>query len=242
MRAAPVASLLLLAGVVSLPAEAMPVCWGQFSHTYPLPLSLNGADRDVVAEVTHFTSYTLWVSVDGYQQVHVADSNLADCDADGVPLDFDGDYDAGDHGGFFPFGPWANEPTCNYGLSRHHGPNVVVNDLVFANVPFLIGADDLNGPTIYPDPVTGQWVCQTDGSINPCDPWGCGPTDDPDDCLTDANWWVTGHQPYFGSGYNWCGGGGDGGFWVILVEFYAQEFWGSFTTAAPHTAGSITAT
>lgn len=227
-----------------VPAEAMPVwCPGQFAHTYPLAVSANGASRQVVSEVTYVASYTLGVSIDGYEQVNVVDTNTSDCNFDGVPLDFDGDYDAGDHGGFFPYGPWANEAICNYGLSLHHGPNVVVTDVVFANIPFLIGTDDQWGPIIIPDPVNGGNICETDGSITPCGAFGCGPTDDADDCLTDTDpWWGPGYQPYIGSGYNTCGGGGDGGFWVILLEFYAQEWWGSVYVANPHTSGWITAT
>lgn len=226
---------LLATGIATFPVDAMPVnpCPGQWVHTYPLTAG-NGEHHEVVSEVTLVASYSLGASVNGYQEVHVVDTNTVDCNFDAVPLDFDGDYDAGDHGGFFPYGPWATDPWCNYGLNLHHGPTVVVSDLVFgSNVAFLVGVNDYAGPIMIYDPSTGVFICETDGLISPSVDW--------DDCLSDADPWGPGYQPYYGVGYNACGaGGGDGGFWVILLETYVEEN-GYVLVANPHTAGTIVA-
>ena len=162
--------------------------------------------------------------------VTVMDSNANDCNGDGVPGDFDGDYETGVGGGFFGYGPWANEPTCNYGLAVHSG-SVVVNDLVFGSaVAFVTGADDTSGPVISTDPVTGETTCTTDGSITPGDP-GTDPTADADDCLSDV---------YTGSGST-CGAGGDGGYWVFLNGALVTEGSGGVGASNPPTAGTITA-
>ena len=171
--------------------------------------------------------------------VVVFDTNTADCDGDGLK-DFDGDYDSGVGGGFFGYGPWANEPTCNYGLHTHGG-TVVVNDVVFgSDIWFVIGADDTSGPSISVDPVTGETTCETDGSITPGDPT-TDPTADADDCLTGV---------YTGSGST-CGAGGDGGYWTFLTSIpcrvtysppgircdWLEQLW----LGNPPTAGTITA-
>ena len=147
--------------------------------------------------------------------VTVADNNFADCDGDGIPGDFDGDYELGAGGAFFGAGPWANEPTCQYGL-KTHGSTATVTDLLSANIALQTGADDQQGPIVIPDPVNGGNICETDGSITPCAPADeggtCGPTDDPDDCLS---------QVYINTG-SACGFGGDGGYWVYYCCIWVR--------------------
>ena len=136
--------------------------------------------------------------------VIVADTNTFDCDGNGIPGDFDGDYESGVGGGFFGYGAWANEPTCSYGLATHGG-SVTVHDAVFGeDVWFVVGASDTSGPIIVVDPATGSTFCSTDGVIAPGDP-ATDPTADADDCV----------EEFHGSGTT-CGAGGDGGYWVIL--------------------------
>ena len=136
--------------------------------------------------------------------VTVNEGNTGDCDGDGIPADFDGDYEFGIGGGFFGAGPWANEPICQYGL-KTHGTSVTVTDLISANAAFVTGADDQSGPIVIPDPVNGGNICETDGNISPGDP-SSDPTADSDDCLSVV---------FINSGTA-CGTGGDGGFWVFL--------------------------
>ena len=166
--------------------------------------------------------------------VTVSDTNQYDCDGDGIPGDFDGDYETGIGGAFFGYGPWHWGDPCNYGLAVHGG-TVTVNDAVFGNnIAFVIGADDRTGPVVSTDPVTGETTCTTSGSITPCpdnDPNLCGPTDDPDDCLTPV---------FVGSGTT-CGAGGDGGYWVFLSGVLVSEGTGGVGANNPPTAGTITA-
>ena len=151
--------------------------------------------------------------------VTASENNTADCDGDGVPGDFDGDYEAAGGGGFFGAGAWANEAICQYGL-RTHGTAVTVTDVISPNIAFLTGADDQQGPIVIPDPVNGGNICETDGSISPGDPT-LDPTVDTDDCLSAV---------YINSG-SACGTGGDGGYWVFLSPCVGSE---------PPTAGVIT--
>ena len=166
--------------------------------------------------------------------VTVFDTNTADCDGDGL-RNFDGDYDSGVGGAFFGYGPWANEPTCNYGLAVHGGVVVAVNDVVFgADVWFTIGADDTSGPVVSVDPVTGETTCETDGSITPGDP-ATDPTADADDCLTAPQ------NLAQGSSGATCGAGGDGGYWVFLNGLLVTESAGNPGANNAPTAGTITA-
>ena len=143
--------------------------------------------------------------------VTVADTTLADCDGDGVPGDFDGDYETGVGGAFFGYGPWADEATCNFGLTQH-GANVIVSDVVFgSDIWFVMGANDRDGPV----------GCETDGII--------APGNDLDDCLTPL-------QHGFGTT---CGAGGDGGYWVFLELFVVVG--NPAIASNPPTAGTITA-
>ena len=165
------------------------------------------------------------------------DTNTGDCDGDGVAPDFDGDYDIGVGGGFFGYGPWANEPTCQYGL-KIHGGSVQVTDAISANIAFVTGADDQQGPIVIPtgfglDPrgeysppvYPTEFACEVDGTISPCAPpsdgGACGPTDDPDDCLSDSQSGTPGYQPWITIGVT-CGAGGDGGYWVFLLSVGAM--------------------
>ena len=188
------------------------------SHTYGIGGSLGG--RSDAASTGEF----------GAGFTSVTDANTADCDGDGIAGDLDGDYETGVGGGFFGYGPWANEPTCNYGLAIHGG-TATVYDVVLAHaVAFVIGADDTGGPLIETDPVTGETTCSTDGSITPGDP-GTDPTADADDCLTDV---------YVGSGTT-CGAGGDGGYWVFLHGAFVSEDGGNPGFSIGPTTGTITA-
>ena len=167
-----------------------------YPHTYgPLPV-LRGTQLSVAARVGGL--------------VTVSDGNVADCDRDGIPADFDGDFEVGGSGAFFGAGPWANEPICRYGL-KTHGTSVAVTDVLSTGITFVTGADDQSGPLVVTDPVTGTTVCETDGNISPGDP-ATNPTADPDDCMSST-------QTSSGSA---CGTGGDGGYWVFLTacEWY----------------------
>ena len=161
--------------------------------------------------------------------VTVTDTNTGDCGTG--PAGWDGDYDSGVGGAAFGYGAWAQDPDCNY-LLNVHGPNVAVFDVVFGSaIGFVVGESDQGGPIKVIDPETGAVVCETDGSISPCpdnDPTQCGPTDDPDDYLT---------EPFFGEGVNGGTGGGDGLYWVFLSGFFVDET----TPSNPPTAGTITA-
>jgi hypothetical protein len=172
--------------------------------TWPGDPSESAGDDVCVHPSSHSHTYAFGGSLDLVGLASVIDTNAADCDQDGLPGDYDGDYDAGIGGAFFGYGPWASEPTCDYGL-RTHGGSVFVHDMVWgSNIAFAIGADDTSGPVISTDPITGETTCETDGSITAGDP-ETDPTADADDCLHDAlSWGVT------------CGAGGDGGYWVFL--------------------------
>lgn len=137
--------------------------------------------------------------------VVVWDTNVADCDGDGRVPDFDGDADAGVGGAFFGYGRWADEPVCRYGLNEHpNGASVL--SLPSHLTVYFIGADDTLGPRVVADPDDpGDLDCFTDGTISP--------DTDLDDCLMGPYQW-----PEEGRG---CGGGGDGGFWVIILATYA---------------------
>ena len=188
------------------------------SHTYGSSGGARGRSR------------TLGNGESGSGSTTVYEFNTMDCNGDGLPWDFDGDYETGSGGAFFGHGPWADEIICGYGL-RTHGDTVTVNDVVFGgNVAFIIGADDTSGPVIRVDPVTGETSCSTDGSITPGDPTA-DPNADEDDCLTEV---------YVGSGKT-CGHGGDGGYWVFLVTTGVDEGAGGTGASNPVTAGTITA-
>ena len=171
----------------------------------------------------------------GVGVVTVTDTNADDCDGDGYAGDWDGDYDAGVGGGAFGYGPWATDPDCAYGYNLH-GPNVVVNDVVFGNnIGFVVGEDDQSGPVKVPvdedaDGVPEGYICETSGSISPGDP-ATDPTADADDCLSNH---------YVGSGSTCGSGGGDGLYWVFLDGVFVDEN-GGVTAGNPPTTGTITA-
>ena len=175
----------------------------------------------------------------GARTAHVWDSNLADCGYHDQNF-FDGDYDAGVGGAFFGYGAWVDDECYdqgpNYWHLNSHGPNVVVEDMVFGrDIWFVTGEDDQTGPVKFYADYDGDGyaealVCETDGSINPGDP-ATDPTADPDDCLS---------EPYLGVGQTCGTGGGDGGYWVFLYEGYVEENGGVLLGNTP-TAGTITA-
>ena len=205
---------LLLAGLVLGPAtatlaDALPACPPQPTHTYVGPVG-------AIALSSAMFGLNMKVG-----QVTVLDTNVADCDGSPPAPDFDGDYDLGIGGGFFGWGPWANEPTCQYGLNVH-GPDILLNDLVWGSgVHFEIGANDMDGPMILTDP-TGGTTCETDGLI--------APIIDSDDCLAGI---------YVGIGRT-CGAGGDGGYWVIL-DVLLEVNGDSASVSNPALAGTLTA-
>lgn len=192
-------------------------CDDQLVHTYGLGGAVFVAEQSVGAHGS---------------AVSVQDTNLEDCNGMG-PGAFDGDYDSGVGGGFFGYGQWAADPDCDFRLNAH-GPNVVLNDVVFGNaVSFVVGENDRSGPVKVWDPVTGTADCETDGRLAPCpdnDPAQCGPADDPDDCIS---------QVYVGMGETCGAGGGDGGYWVILGV--GAQTSGGIGLANPPTAGTIMA-
>ena len=161
--------------------------------------------------------------------VLVMDTNTGDCGTD--PARRDGDYDWGVGGGFFGYGDWARDPDCNY-LLNVHGPNVVVNDVVFGSaIAFVTAENDRDGPTKIWNPVTETYVCETDGSIRPGDP-AENPTADPDDCVSEV---------FVGVGATCGEGGGDGGYWVVLMGTFVDEADGGVALSNPPTTGTITA-
>lgn len=163
------------------------------------------------------------------------DLNPLDCDGDGVPGDFDGDFEWSAGGAFIGYGSWADESVCRYGLQTH-GPFAVVHDIVLLhNVWFLTGADDTSGPTIQVDPSTGETTCTTDGTITPGDPVE-NPTADEDDCLSHPQ-----NHFQYGSTGETCGYGGDGGYWVLLLNVAAFVDEPNVTVSTQPTVGTITA-
>lgn len=208
MRAVLGLALLLVLPSLAAATVITPPCGaGQWTHTYPLTGS-NGHVAGIVAveDIPLVGDGSVEGIITAEDIPIVADSNLADCDGDGEGGDFDGDYDTGNGGAFFGYGPWAQDEACGYGL-REHGVNVMVNDFAFgSNVLFVTAADDQTGPLFVPDPVRGGVVCETDGAITPGDP-AVDPTADADDCMS---------ATYVGTGVA-CGAGGDGGYWVLLA-------------------------
>ena len=158
----------------------------------------------------------------------VTDSNVADCDGDGVPGDWDGDYDLGTGVAFFGYGQWAEDPDCDYGLNVH-GPNVVVNDAAYGlGLGFVVVEVSQQGPTKVPvdddgDGTPEGYVCETEGVFNPTSPNGCV------------------SRRFVGTGHTCGAGGGDGGYWVVLDGFFVDEN-GGFPTMGPSpTVGTVTA-
>ena len=166
--------LLVVVPSFGLVAEALAPCGPQPVHTYAGPVGVFGFYSNPPGA--------------GFKTglVQVFDTNTADCNGDGIPMDRDGDWDAGFGGAFFGWGPWA--APCGVNV---HGPDVIVTDAVWANnVAFEVGEDDQTAVG-----------CATDGMISPAL--------DPDDCL--SNVYLT---PMIGTTCG--PGGGDGGYWVIL--------------------------
>ena len=163
-----------------------------------------------------------------YGSVRVFETNVSDCDGDGLVWDFDGDFETGIGGGFFGYGTWVDDPDCS--ALNAHGPNVNVNDFTWGNgVAFVVGEDDQSGPTKIYDPLLGKWQCETDGAITPGNP-AADPNADADDCLS---------QVFIGTGHTCGSGGGDGGYWVILVMEAGET--GAGYAYNPATSGVITA-
>lgn len=201
------------------------------SASLPLSLGHTASCATASAPHTYGTSATTSLSNPAFSisasigNVQVYDNNTGDCDGDGAPANFDGDYEAGLGGGFFGAGFWANEATCQYGL-KTHDTTVTVTDVLSPNIAFWTAADDRDGPVVFlSDPTTGQNQCSTDGTISPGDP-EIDPTADSDDCLS----------ALFVNSGTACGTGGDGGYWVIILT----SIDGTTIHSAP-TTGFITA-
>ncbi|GEM_PF-849332 len=137
----------------------------------------------------------------GTTPVSVADSNVQDCNGDGTPGDFDGDYDVGDAGGFFGSSDqWDAADGCGYGLNVH-STSGIASDITGFAVAGAFGVDDTAGPVVIADPTTGATIsCQVDGAITP--------STDSNDCLSA---WATIWGP--GACYTH---GGDDGYWLFL--------------------------
>ncbi len=156
--------------------------------------------------------------------VTVEDTNVADCDGDGVPNDFDGDYDLGIGGGFFGSSNlWDVTDDCGYDLNVH-ATTGTATDVTGLAVRGLYGVDDAEGPAVVVDPTSGASLgCQTDGSITPAT--------DANDCL--SAWtgsWSSGACP---------ASGGDDGYWLFL-EVQSAETHGAITLGGA-TSGTLAA-
>lgn len=226
------AALLLASLAVTVVAGSNP-CPDQPVHTYGPDATLGSHPRGVVGPRGAFVSYSGSGMSATYVQgtAWVVDTNVQECD--GVPgfaVDWDGDADAGVGGAFFGSGSWAEDPDCGYRLNLH-GPRVsVVDDLHGPTVPFLVAEDDQMGPIKVVLP-SGGYACVTSGTLIPGDA-AVDPTVDVDDCVA---------GPFFGEGATCGSGGGDGGYWVLLLEPYAIDHFGQPTFADPPTTGTITA-
>lgn len=120
----PLAAMLILA-LAAPPAEAQE-CFVSDIHVYVWGGSAN------------LDSQAAGVSTRALGGVVVHDGNTADCDGDGVPLDFDGDWETGAGGGFLPF--------------SHHGATVCLQDLASGEAPtFVTGIDGDGDGLILPD-------------------------------------------------------------------------------------------
>lgn len=177
------------------------------AHTYVLGAAYAG--NDAIGEKSTVSAYGTVVARDG---------NVADCDNDGILLDYDGDLEQGLNGAFFGYGLWAYEPNCQYDL-KTHGATVTVTGTtlppnpVVQGIAFVTTADDTQGPIIIEDPTNpGFFICVADGIVTPGDPT-VDPTADADDCISQI--YVT---PATGTA---CGAGGDGGYWVTLLDVNA---------------------
>lgn len=203
LRVASIALLLLVPGLAAW-AQGIAACSGQRVHAYVGHAGALGLDVDPPLAEAAAGQVTVW------------DSNVADCDGDGVPGDRDGDYDVGIGGGFFGWGPWAEHCGVNV-----HGPDVFVTDVVLGPiVPFVIGVDDATGFVLDDQ---GGNTCITDGVISP------GVDLEGDDCLAGV-YRILGQT---------CGGGGDGGYWVVLdLLAEADEH---VDAAVPSTVGTLAA-
>ncbi len=130
----------------------------------------------------------------------VQDTNVADCNGDSVPNDFDGDYDYGVGGAFFgDSSVWDGSDNCGYDLNVHATTGTASSPTTSGT----FGVDDAEGPVVITDPHTGATVsCQSDGSITP--------DTDANDCLSA---WTGSWSP--GSCYYSVGA--DDGYWLFLA-------------------------
>ncbi len=190
-------------------------------HTYGLPGSLGGNSNTLTEQGAPVSGASA-----GF--VTVQDSNVADCNGDGVPGDFDGDLDVGVGGGFFGSSTeWDTTDGCGYGLNVH-STSGTATDLSGLPVGGTWGVDDTAGPVVVTDPNTGATVsCQVDGSITP--------DTDTNDCLNVwVNTWSPGTDPVCAIGH-----GGDDGYWLFLQSGVTED--GGSVTAATATTGTLAA-
>ncbi len=202
-------------------------CWiSQPVHTYGSSMAL-GTNSNTLSEQTSGAP-TGSVEGGGAGFVTVQDSNVADCNGDGIPGDYDGDYDIGTGGGFFgSSSEWDTADNCGYDLSVHASTGTAT-DISSLPVGGVFGVDDVAGPVVVTDPNSGATVsCQVDGSITP--------GTDANDCLNVwVNTWSPGSDPVCAIGH-----GGDDGYWLILQSGVSEN--GGSVTAATATTGTLAA-
>jgi|SRR5581483_5682901 len=216
--------LLALAMAHVAVVNANSVCPGsnQPVHTYGLSVSV-GANSNTLSEQT---SGSPLGSIGGGAagNVLVDDTNTADCNGDGQPGDFDGDFDVGGGGAFFgSSNAWDFLDDCGYDLNVH-ATSGTATDVTSLPVSGTFGVDDTQGPVVVTDPTTGATIwCQTDGSITP--------DTDANDCLNAwVNTWSAGA----------CAGtGGDDGYWLFLNTQVSED--GGVVTAQTATTGTLAA-
>ncbi len=154
----------------------------------------------------------------------VMDTNTDDCNGDGAPGDFDGDYDLGIGGAFFgSSNAWDAAEGCGYDLNVH-ATSGTATDVTRLPASGSYGVDDTAGPVVVTDPTTGATVsCQTDGGITP--------ETDGNDCLNDwTGFWSQGA----------CAGtGGDDGYWLFVGAQVSEN--GGRLTAQIATTGTLAA-
>lgn len=234
-----IVGLVLLVGFAGIvvPASANSVCPGvsQATHTYGPATGVSVLSRS--SGMSHSASL-----------VSVFDSNLAECNGDDIPDDFDGDLDAGFGGAFFglvgDIVPAEMPSGCGYDLNTH-APGFVVAELgsSLGVTQGFVGEDD-RGEVVVVQDVDGSFSCTTDGLLSPGDP-GSDMFADPGDCghpfstsmpETENVTYATG-DPNVDCAPGQVGG--DGGYWVMLTP--AAEEQAGRPLVGPAFAGTITA-
>ncbi len=142
-----------LAGLVG----ANSVCpdFDQPTHTYGAPLGHH--------------PHAAAMQGSGTGLVSVWDTNVADCNGDGIPGDWDGDLDAGTTGGAFGYlGTW--EAACGYDLNLHSGLGTA-SDFTGLSVSGVLGMDDMGASGCAPDGVIAPAVDPSDCLVRFVNSW-----------------------------------------------------------------------